>query len=458
MKIIHLALVLDSSEYSQSVGQWAGSNHFVIKGQNPYYIDIAGTLDIISQAFQVDLTMRQDGAWYPHTDPVKPTGVHAVVGIDARPTGHRSGPHQISTDKKGFYPDDIRAAYNIPDSFTGEGETIGILQFNSGFNQNSLDVFTMETGLQVPNNPAIVSVDGQQNTSGSAPKDREATLDIEWAYAIAPKAKMAIYEAPNGTSSRTFSLHMLHALYAAMTDTNNQPSILSISYGVSESSVPDNDLLGWEALMNVAVSKGMIICISSGDTGAYGKNQPNVAKTRSVFGPASCPSALSIGGTTLAMNQGDVESETAWTNTNDNGATGGGVSSIFPMPSYQQEAGIQGQSRGVPDVAANADPNSGYFITFDGNPGTVGGTSAATPVWAGILAGINQQRENADLPALDHIHEKLYALGGKGFRDIVSGNNSSQGIGGYHAGPGWDYCTGWGVPDVAKLAENLNAN
>lgn len=456
MKMIHLALVLERPEYNKDVMEWAGSNHFVIKGENPYYIDIAGTLDLIPKAFQVDLTIRRDGAWYPHTEPVKPAGVHAIVGIDARPTGHRSGLHQDNSDKEGIFPDDIRTAYNVPDMYTGEGETIGILQFNSGFDQESLDLFTIETGLKVSNNPTVVPVDGKQDTSGTQPKDREAMLDIEWAYAMAPKANIAVYQAPNGTSNRTFSLHMLHALYTAITDTTNQPSILSISYGVSESSVLKDDLLGWEKLMNAAVSKGMIVCVASGDTGAYGKNRPDMGKTRSVYGPASCPSALSIGGTTLKMNQGNVESEVAWTNTNDNGATGGGVSETFSIPSYQRQAGIQGEFRGVPDVAANADPNSGYFITFDGNPSKMGGTSAATPVWAGILTGINQQRKKAGLPALNHIHEKLYALQGQGFRDIVAGNNSDQGVGGYEAGPGWDYCTGWGTPDVAKLEALLN--
>lgn len=341
MKVIHLALVLERPESSENAIKWVQSNQLLVKGTNPYYMDIVGTPDIISRAFQVDLTLRRDGAWYPHTDPVKPAGVHAIVGMDARPTGQRMGFHQVNHNKEGLFPDDIRAAYNIPAEHTGEGESIGILQFNSGFTQDSLDVFAMETGLSILNNPTMVSVDGEQDVSGNLPKDKEATLDIEWAYAIAPKANIAVYEAPNGSSNQTFSLHLLHALYTAITDTINHPSVLSISYGVAESSIPKDDLLGWEKLMNVAVSKGIIVCVSSGDTGAYGKNDPNKEKTRSVYAPASCPSALSIGGTTL-MNQGNVKLERAWSNTENNGATGGGVSEIFSMPSYQRKPGFKG--------------------------------------------------------------------------------------------------------------------
>lgn len=106
-------------------------------------------------------------------------------------------------------------------------------------------------------------------------------------------------------------------------------------------------------------------------------------------------------------------------------------------------------------MAANADPNSGYFIIFDGLPGHIGGTSVATPVWAGILAGMNQQRKQQGLPPFDHLHEKLYALQGQGFRDIIEGNNNDEDVLGYEAGPGWDYCTGWGAPLVTTLASLL---
>lgn len=126
--------------------------------------------------------------------------------------------------------------------------------------------------------------------------------------------------------------------------------MLSISYGVAESSVPEDDLLGWEKLMHAAVTQGIIVCVSSGDNGAYGKNQPNQKKTRSVDEPASCPSALAIGGTKLSMNEGKVSDEQAWTNTGDNGATGGGVSQTFSMPFYQRQGGLSGTMRGVPDV------------------------------------------------------------------------------------------------------------
>lgn len=457
MKTIELALVLNHPKHSQDVVEWAKANQFSVKESNEFYVDVQADPETIAKAFEVDFTIHRDGGWHVEAEPVKPAAVHAVVGLDSRPKARRPRVYKTDGSQKGFLPDDIRNAYNIPQQYTGEGQTIGLLEFGSGYSQESIDGFAKETGLQIANKPVVVPVDGGRNDGGTSQIDLEATLDVEWAFAIAPKATIAVYESPGGSTYGTFGLHLLHALKAAITDTANAPSVLSISYGDAENSFPKDDLMGWEKLMSTASSKGIIVCVSSGDQGAYGKHDPYGQKARNVDGPASCPSALAVGGTTLTMDRNAISTERAWTDTNNNGSTGGGVSGVFSMPSYQKNAGISGTMRGIPDVAANADPDSGYFIMFNGSPGVIGGTSASSPVWAAILAGINQQRQSDGLKPLANFHEALYGLGGKGFRDITEGNNNYDGVTGYNAKAGWDYCTGWGSPDVAKLEELLKA-
>ncbi|HET7579981.1 MAG TPA: S53 family peptidase [Bacillales bacterium] len=455
MKMIQLALVLNAPKHRQEILDWAGSNQLSVKGSNEFYISVEAEPDQIAKVFEADFTIDKEGGWHAVTAPVKPEGVHAVVGLDSRPKVRRSVRFKKTDSQKGFFPNDIRNAYNIPQEYTGEGQTIGLLEFGSGYSQESIDAFAEKTSLQIGAKPVVVSVDGGHNDDGTSKADLEATLDIEWAYAIAPQANLVVYEAPGGSTYGAFALHMLHALHAAMTDSKNKPTVLSISYGDAESSFPKDDLLGWEKLMKAASEKGIITCVASGDQGAYGKHNPKGKKTRNADGPASCPSALTVGGTTLTMERNTVSSERAWTDTNDNGATGGGVSEVFQMPAYQKDAGIPGTMRGIPDVAANADPESGYFIIFNGSPGVIGGTSASCPVWAAILTGMNQQRKSVGLELLSNIHDKLYTLDGKGFRDIDQGNNSYGGVEGYQAKPGWDYCTGWGSPNVGKLASLL---
>lgn len=455
MKTIELALVLNDPDYRDKVIEWAKANQMMVKEDNEFYVDVHAAPEIIAKAFEVDFTLRRDGGWHVDEEPFRPPGVHAVVGLDTRGKARRPGSFQANQSQKGFLPNDIRNAYNIPQGYTGEGQTIGLLEFDSGYSQESIDGFAQQTGIQIANPPIVVSVDGGSNDGGTSQIDLEATLDVEWVYAIAPKVNLVVYEAPGGTSYGAFGLHLLHALKAAITDKKNAPSVLSISYGDAESSFPQDDLKGWEKLMSAASAKGIIVCVASGDQGAYGKHNPQGVKARNVDGPASCPSALAVGGTTLDMTRNQVSSERAWTDTNNNGSTGGGVSQVFAIPDYQKNAGIPGTMRGVPDVAANADPDSGYFIVFNGTSGVIGGTSASSPVWAAILAGMNQQRQTEGLKPLANFHEALYALKGQGFRDITKGNNNYDGVVGYDAKTGWDYCTGWGSPDVAKLEQLL---
>ena len=185
------------------------------------------------------------------------------------------------------------------------------------------------------------------------------------------------------------------------------------------------------------------MCAAAGDSGSSdGEVDGNVH----VDFPASSPWVLGCGGTTLVAHNGNVQSETVWNNGSNGGATGGGVSSHFSRPAYQRDVnvprpiGIVSQKgRGVPDVAGVADPNTGYTILFDGIEGTIGGTSAVAPLWAGLIARCNEQLGKN----VGWFHRTLYGTLAeqKALNDITSGTN-----GAYKAATGWDPCTGLGSP------------
>jgi hypothetical protein len=177
--------------------------------------------------------------------------------------------------------------------------------------------------------------------------------------------------------------------------------------------------------------------------------------------PASSPFALACGGTKLIGSGTSRASEDVW-NQGD-GGTGGGVSNIFDRPTYQSSANVpkspKGKvGRGVPDVAGDADPRTGYrLVLVGGNKGVIGGTSAVAPLFAGLAALMNQRLASLGKPTVGFLNPLLYQLpsSAAAFHDIVSGNNDIEGLGKYKAGPGWDPCTGLGTPDGAKLLKAL---
>jgi kumamolisin len=186
--------------------------------------------------------------------------------------------------------------------------------------------------------------------------------------------------------------------------------------------------------------------------------------------PASSPNVLACGGTKLLSSGGTINSEVVWNETaTGHGATGGGVSDFFGVPSYQTGVNVpislngSNRGRGVPDVAGNADPDTGYQIRVDGQNGAVGGTSAVAPLYAGLAARLNQQRANP----VGFLNPIIYnTVGPKGgFTDITEGDNGVsnanvknvgiKNINGYPAQQGWDCCTGWGSPIGANIANLL---
>jgi len=401
--------------------------------------------------------------------------VEAVFGLDDRPFGsphaHRTKkPRAVTGDglpDNTYFPPELARVYNFPSEFDGTGECIGIFVFNDQGGGYSLQALKKYFGhLLVPpvKLPQIVNVvvHGQGNDPHFVPPDQqrnspdvsvEVMLDLQVAGSVAPGAKIVMY------FTQFTKQGWVDAISRAVHDTTNNPSVLSISYGNPEDDsqglFPTPDLVKTISdTFETAKAKGITICVSSGDNGSTDGDEDG---NPHVDFPASSPNVLGCGGTHLESSNGVRTSETVWNNdeANDgvNGASGGGFSTIFPIPDYQQAAGIPSPNgmRGVPDVSGLADPETGVQVAdVRGNLDVrfpTGGTSATAPLWAALIARINQ-----GLGArVGFLNQLLYTKFAQGVLfDVTVGDN-----GDFQAGPGWDACTGLGSPDGRKLFNAL---
>jgi kumamolisin len=366
--------------------------------------------------------------------------VIAVLGLDDRPQARQRSliaePKAVSTS---YTPLDLARIYDLP-AADGTGQTLAIVELGGGFAQSDLDTYFSSLGLASPNVTAQ-GVDGATNQAGQDPQgaDGEVLLDIEVAGALAPKADVVVYFAPNTDAG------FLDAISTAA-HASPAPAAISISWGQSEDQWTAQARAAMDDAIADAVAMGVTVTAAAGDNGSSDAGSGAHADF-----PASSPHALGCGGTTLRTSGDAVTSETVWDDGGQGGATGGGVSDVFALPDWQADAGVPTRSgtttrgRGVPDVAADADPQTGYQVYVDGRSTVIGGTSAVAPLWAGLVARLTQLTGKP----LGLLQPTLYAGAAAGqasaaLRDITSGNN-----GAYQAGPGWDACTGLGVPQAA---------
>jgi kumamolisin len=341
----------------------------------------------------------------------------------------------------------VAQAYDFPAGTTGSGQTIGILELSGGYRATDLATYFKNLGIAAPTVTAV-SVDGGTNSPTGDPNgaDGEVELDIEVAGAVAPSAKIAMYFTPNTDQG------FLDALTTAVHDTKLQPAVVSISWGGPESSWTQQALNAFNSACEDASTIGVTILVASGDDGS---SDGVSSGTPTVDFPASSPFVLACGGTKLTLSGTTISSEQVWNElSSGEGATGGGVSEVFALPSYQLSANVPKApngfvGRGVPDVAGDADPESGYNVLVDGQQTVIGGTSAVAPLWAGLLARINQSLGKN----VGYLNPLLYTGNVEStLHDITSGSN-----GAYSAGPGWDACTGLGTPDGAALLAALGS-
>ena len=389
--------------------------------------------------------------------------VEGVFGIDDRPVAI---PHfQLRKIASGiqphaaggsFTPPELAKLYNFPTGLDGSGQCIAIIELGGGYRTADIKSYFRKLGLPVPK-VKTVRVDGGKNQPSTANSaDGEVMLDIEVTAAVAPKALIAVYFAPNTDKG------FLDAITMAIHDTTNKPSVISISWGNPEKNWTTQAMTSFDQAFQTAAALGVTVCCAAGDAGSGDENPDQLAQIGAVPDglahadfPGSSPFSLCCGGTKLTGSGTAIATESVWNEDPVRSATGGGVSDFFPVPAYQSAVGVPPSAnagghkgRGVPDVAGDADPATGYIVRVDGQESVIGGTSAVAPLWAGLVALMNQKLGHRVGLLNPLIYGSLVGTGS--FRDISSGNN-----GAYSAKQGWDACTGWGTPNGTKLLHAL---
>jgi len=350
-----------------------------------------------------------------------------------------------------YDPPILAGVYGFPANMDGTGQTAAIIELGGGFAQSDLDAFFGGLKMATPTVTAV-GVDGGQNVPGGDPNgaDGEVLLDIEVLGALAPGAHQLVYFAPN--TDQGFLDAISTAVHATPT-----PAVVSISWGQSEDAWTPQARTAMDQAFADAAALGVTVTVASGDDGSSDASADGLVH---VDFPASSPHALACGGTSLRLNaDGTEKTETVWNDGAGAGACGGGVSDVFPVPSWQMTCGVPNRvggtasGRGVPDVAAVADPQTGYNVLVDGQKRVIGGTSAVAPLWAALVCRLTQALgHNVGLLQPAFYGGAVAGAATKGFRDITSGNN-----GAYQAKSGWDPCTGLGVPQGMELLALLKA-
>jgi kumamolisin len=368
--------------------------------------------------------------------------LRAVLGLDARPAAKQQA-FRVPESAVGpaYIPNAVGHLYSFPTSVTGAGQCIGLIELGGGFLGSDVTQAFQGMGLSPPQVVTIL-VDGATAQFGvDLDADGEVALDIQISGAQAPDAKIVVYFAPNSEQG------FVDAVATALSDTVNSPSVISISWGNTETEWSAQGRDAMDDQFQDAASQNVSVFVAAGDhlaTNGLTDGQVHVQY------PASSPWAIGCGGTVITADDMTITNEIVWNDIIQGvpWGTGGGVSTLYPVPQFQQNANVPvnvttgNTGRGVPDVAGNASDQSGYVIVINGVTQIWFGTSAVAPLWAGLAALINERAN----PGIGFFLSTLYSNPNLN-RDIVDGNNEVPGTTlGYVAGPGWDACTGLGVP------------
>jgi kumamolisin len=417
---------------------------------------LSGTVEQVSHAFSVQLQQfaHSGGTYRGRTGaiqlPQELDGIiEAVMGLDNRPQAipHfrvRSDNGKMkaagATTSVSYTPTQVASLYGFP-SGTGEGQCVAIIELGGGYRAADLQAYFAGLGVGSPKVSAVSVDHGKNSPTGDVNgPDGEVMLDIEVVGSIAPAASIVVYFAPNSDAG------FLNAVTTAIHDAKHRPSVISISWGGPESAWTAQAMTAMDDAFQAAAAMGITVCVASGDSGSTdGVGDGN----DHVDFPASSPYALACGGTRLHASQTAITSEVVWNDGANGGASGGGISNFFPTPGWQmgkKAAHRHGKHvaltrRGVPDVAGDADPQTGYRVRIDGSDIVIGGTSAVAPLWSALIARINQINGT---PA-GYLNPMLYSKP-QALRDIVKGSN-----GDFVAAKGWDACTGLGTPNGPAL-------
>jgi len=421
---------------------------------------LSGTVQAMSDAFGVTLQMydHPSGSYRGRTGPVEIPGelegiIQGVFGLDNRP---QARPHMRPIHEQGgawhssqsgvsYLPTQVAKLYDFPSTVNGQGQCIAIIELGGGYKTSDLSTYFQQIGIKTPQITAV-SVGGAHNSPTGDPNgpDGEVMLDIEVAGAVAPGAQIAVYFAKNTDAG------FLRAVTTAIHDKVRKPSVVSISWGGPEASWTTQSLTAFDQAFQAAAALGVTVTVAAGDDGSSDGVKDGLAH---VDFPASSPNVLACGGTRLVGSSQTITSESVWNDGPSGGATGGGISAFFiPPPAWQANVHLPPSAnpgakpgRGVPDLAGDADPVTGYQVRVDGQSTVIGGTSAVAPLLAGLVALLNQSLGKS----VGFLNPWLYTTAAStpgAIHDITSGNN-----GAYQAGAGWDACTGLGSADGAKI-------
>ncbi len=421
------------SSYLTSEGLTVGTVY-----ANHLALDVTGSAAQVENAFGVTLNTYHDAAtnrnFYANAaNPTVPASIASdivsVAGLSSYglrqhySVAQQASPSAAARATGDITPTKARGAYNltspISSGYNGSGKTVGLVEF-SGYTASDVAEYNSYYGLGATA-ASVVTVDGGTTDKSGEVEDE---LDIEVEYALAPKATVKVYEAPNSDAGEV-------ALYAALV--SNDVNVISTSWGIYESGESSADMTSDNADFEEAAAQGQSVYAASGDSGA-----DDNGSSLSVDFPASSPYVTGVGGTTLTVTSANAwSSETAWSD------SGGGYSSDFATPSYQTSVNSTGK-RAVPDVAADADPNSGWLIYTEGSWQEVGGTSAAAPNWAAFTLDYDTAASALGHSAFGYANPFIYSVAESSlyssvFHDVTSGSN-----GHYSAGTGYDEVTGWG--------------
>ena len=452
---------------------------------NGLLIDATATVAQAEAAFQVAINNYKAGshAFFANANaPTIPASLSSLItsigglnnAVKWKPllqgkttTPVRTGQHarraRRAAQQTGYGPSDLTGAYDETPlqsaGINGSNQTVAIFELD-GYQSSDITQYLQNYSLGSINLSNVL-VDGSNGSAGAGAI--EAELDIEVVAAMAPKASQLIYEGPNSTQGVNDTYNKIV--------TDDKAQVMTSSWGECEAQTGAAELQTLDGIFQQGAAEGISMFAAAGDSGAYDCGDTSLA----VDSPAGDPYITGVGGTNLQESNGVYGSESVWSNPSDTQQSpegaggGGGLSNTFKQPSWQTGPGVQNQysngNREVPDVTADADPNTGYAVYCTVSAAgcsssgwiEVGGTSAASPLWAGSTAVVNQYLQQQGKSRVGFYNPTLYQLAATAqqhtpFHDITSGNNLY-----YPATTGYDEASGLGSPDIYNIAQDLAA-